>query len=99
MLDSCNQSFLVIIIIASPFGSYIQSIFEDNQVVRTLAVKLLQRLYRNTAQGKTGTATQREVIENDSFLSIHCQAIEQGRVRTIYCPTDRTDASVHLNLL
>ena len=99
MLDSCEQSFLIVIIITSPFSSYIQTIFEDNEVVRTLTVKLFQHLWRNAPQRKTGTATQREVVENDSFLSIHCQTIEQCRICTVYCPTDRANAPVYLDLL
>ena len=40
MFDRSEQSLLIIIIIASPFGSHIQSVFKNNQIIRTLLVKL-----------------------------------------------------------
>ena len=99
MSDGCQQPFLVVIVIASAFRCDIQSIFKNNQVVRTLAVKLFQHLLRNATQGKSGTAAQREVIENYSLLSIHRQSIEERRVGTVHCPTYGADAPVNPHFL
>lgn len=43
--------------------------------------------------------TQREVIENDSLLSVHCQSIEKSRICTVHRPAYGTDTPVHLYFL
>ena len=71
-LHTCN----VFVIIPSTFSSNVQSVLQDNQVIRTLLIKFMHHPYRNGAQRQARTATQREVIQNNSFFAIHSQTIE-----------------------
>jgi len=55
------------------------------------------RNYDNYQKGLlTAINHLKEVIENDSLLSVHCQSIEKSRICTVHRPAYGTDTPVHL---
>ena len=96
MFNSSNQALLITVIIVSALGSHIQTILQNDKIIRALPVKFFQHIGRNRPQRETGTATQREIIDNDTFRAIHSHAVKQSRICPVYRPTYRTDTTVDL---
>ena len=58
------------------FIRHIQSIMQDDEVIRTNGGKAAKGLYGNAAEVLTTTAAHTEVIHNHALISIECNTIE-----------------------
>src|SRR3712207_7869440 len=79
-------------------GSHVQSVFKNNQIVRTPAIELTQHLHRYATYRQPRTAAQREVVQNHSPFAIHRKPVEQRRVCTVYRPANGTDIPFYRHL-
>ena len=78
MSDNFLHFVCVIRIVRYIFGSDIQSILQNNQIVGTQAVVCFQDRQRNAGQLLSATASGTEIIEYNSFFRIHCSRKAPG---------------------
>ena len=53
VVNGCEKSFLIRVVVSSAFGCNVQSIFQNNQIIRPLGIKLLQHFGWYAAKGKS----------------------------------------------
>ena len=66
---------------------YVESIGEDDQVVRPYAMEILRETWRDCTQLQTGGASQTHIIHTYAIVPIHTDTIESatlglGKVKT-----------------